>query len=93
MSNIDSINKNKKSSMDWSLVDTLRQLANQIERGEAEYNKGFICLLNDKGDFNYSTGFRMAQMKGSEAISLLEIMKSDLLNGINGLPSSFRIGE
>jgi len=35
----------------------------------------------------------MAQMKGSEAISLLEIMKSDLLNGINGLPSSFRIGE
>tara|TARA_R110000850_G_scaffold30542_1_gene84033 strand:+ start:230 stop:505 length:276 start_codon:yes stop_codon:yes gene_type:complete len=90
---VTSIKKNKESSMDWTVIETLRDLANQIERGEVEYNKCFVCLLNDEGEFNYSTGFRMSKLKGSEAVSLLEIIKSDLLNGINGMPSKFTAGE
>ena len=86
---VEYIKKNKKSSMDWTVVETLRSLANEIERGDVIYNKCFICLLDDTEDGEYSNGFRMAQMKGSEAVALLEITKSDLLNGINGLPSSF----
>lgn len=85
---IEYIKKNKKSSMDWSVVETLRSLADEIESGESQYNKCFICLLDDN-DGEYGNGFRMAQMRGSEAVALLDITKADLLNGLNGLPSMF----
>lgn len=75
--------------MDWTVTETLRCLADEIERGEVQYNKCFICLLDDTEHEKYRTGFRMAQMKGSDAVALLEITKADLLNGINGLPSNF----
>ncbi len=82
MSNIESINKSKTSSMDWTVVDTLRSLLNDLERGDVKYNKCFICLLDSQDD-RYSTGFRMAKMIGSEAVALLDITKHDLLNAIN----------
>lgn len=90
MAKIESIKKNKKSSYDWTVVETLRQLANDIESGEDEYNKCIVLLLNDNEPGQYTTGFRLAQMKGTEVVALVEIMKSDLINGINGLPSDFR---
>ena len=86
---VTSIKKNKQSSLDWTVVETLRELANEIESGDVSYNKCFICMLDDTKEGSYSNGFRMAQMRGSEAVSLLEITKHDLLNGINGLPSNF----
>lgn len=88
--NVEFIKKNSESSMDWSIVETLREIIDKIESGEAVYNKCFLVLLNDVEEGDYRTGFRMAQMKGAEAVGLLEIVKSDLLNGINGLPSSFQ---
>lgn len=86
---VEYIKKSKRSSMDWTVIETLRSLADEIEKGEVNYNKCFICLLDDQNIEDYSTGFRMAQMKGSEAVSLMEIIKHDLLNGINRLPSNF----
>ena len=88
MSNVSHIKQSKKSSMDWSVIETLRSLADEIESGEVNYNKCFICLLDDEADGDYGWGFRMAKMKGSEAVALLEITKSDLLNCINGLSSN-----
>ena len=74
------IAKNKNSSMDWGVIETLRALADEIESGELGYNKCFICLLDDTDSDKYLNGFRMAQMKGTEAIALLEVSKSDILN-------------
>lgn len=86
--NVEFIKKNSNSSMDWSVVDTLRSLADDIESGKFDYNKCFIALLDDQGNDNYYTGFRAAQMKGSEIIALLSIVKSDFINYINGAPSN-----
>jgi len=88
MAKVESIKKNSNSSMDWTVVEALRQLANEIEEGKASYNKCFICLLDDKDDGMYGNGFRMVQMKSSEAVALLEIIKADLVNVINGVPSN-----
>ncbi|MDA3806635.1 MAG: hypothetical protein PF440_01865 [Thiomicrorhabdus sp.] len=88
MANVESIKKNKTSSYDWTVIETLRELANEIERGEINHKKCMVLLLED-GDGKYNTGFRLAQMRGSEAVALMEIMKADLVNGINGLPSDF----
>lgn len=86
---VEYIKKSKTSAMDWSLVETLRALADDIEKGEADYNKMFICLLDDTKEGKYLHSFRMAQMKGSEAVALLEIVKSDIAAGMNGVHSNF----
>ena len=90
---VEYIKKSKRSSMDWTVIETLRALADEIEKGEVNYNKCFLCLLNDEDEKDYATGFRMAQMTGSQAVSLMEIIKHDLLNGINRLPSNFEFYE
>jgi len=91
--NIESIKKNKKSSHDWTIIETLQQLIRDLESGNCSYNKCFISLLSDENEGEYTTGFRMVKMRGYEVISLLEIMKGDLVNAINGLPSEFEAEE
>jgi len=85
---IEYINKNSENSLDWTVAATLRKLADDIDTGKLSYNKCFVCLLDDTND-EYATGYRMAGMRGREALTLLDINKSDLMNAILGLPSAF----
>ena len=84
---IEYIKKNKTSSMDWTVIETLRATADALESGEREYNKCVLCMLDDniKTGGRYTPSFRVAQMSIPEAIALLEITKQDLLNILNGV--------
>lgn len=86
---VTSIKKNKSSSLDWTVVETLRTLANEIESGEVDYNKCIVLLLKNDKEGEYSSGFRLSNMVGSEAVALIEIQKNDLINAILGLPSTW----
>jgi hypothetical protein len=51
-------------------------------RGDCK--KAIVIFLEDTEDGQYDTGFSQAGMKMSEIISLLSIIKHDLLNTIIG---------
>ena len=83
--NVTSINENSDSSLDWSVKEMLLDILKQIEEEGEDflYNKMFMCLLNND-DGNFTTGFRMANMRSSEAISLLELLKIQQVVSIFG---------
>lgn len=77
---ITSIKKNKTSALDWTVIETLKQLIEDIESGECnDYNACYISLMDTRDSDHYKRGFRMSGMRFTGAISLLEIQKQDMV--------------
>ena len=62
-----------------TLVDALED----IRSGKRKCNKMLICMLDSENE-GYSTSFYAANVRASEAIALLEVVKQRFLDMIRG---------
>ena len=83
MTTVTSIKANTEDSREWTPVESFQDLIEEIQEEESIVpNKSITCILDDRigedGVPRYNHGFRLAGMTSSEAIALLEIIKTDL---------------
>lgn len=72
------------SALEWSVRETMVQLIEDIDDGKIDYTGCFVSLINVKDKDHPFWGFRMAGMRSSGAITLLELQKQDLVLSMIG---------
>jgi|GEM_PF-2990097 ABC-type tungstate transport system permease subunit len=70
---------------DASRITLESMLLNSAETETSHFKKGFLILLND--DDQYLVGYRNAGLKMSEALALVETVKTMILADMGYLPS------
>lgn len=73
----------KGDSQDWTPGECCRSTAKECDKEDTD---ACLVLMLSKGKDGkqYNTGFRNAGLSTSEAIALLEVVKSDLLRHMRG---------
>lgn len=71
---------------DASRITLESMLLNSAETETGHFKKGFLILLNDD-DGQYLVGYRNAGLKMSEALALVEAVKTMILADMGYLPS------
>lgn len=66
------------------VVKLLRKVADEIEQGETDATRCIVCLLDEQGDDRYVNGYSMEGLHSTQAISLLEVTKNDLIRAMHG---------
>lgn len=68
-----------------SVIDMLRDCIEDIKSGNrGNCKKAIVIFLEDTEDGQYDTGFSQAGMRMSEMVSLLSVIKHDMINIITG---------
>jgi len=68
-----------------SVIDMLRDCIEDIKtRNRIDCKKAIVIFLHDMEDGQYDTGFSQAGMKTSEIVTLLSVVKHDLLDVLTG---------
>ena len=82
MDNVVNIKSKSNSSLDHNAVDTLRELADQIEsdmkNGIDTYDKVFISLAGEDTDGMFY-GYRMAGCNSHDALAMMEHCKFSMM--------------
>lgn len=79
--NIVHIGDATESSFSFSPMQLLQSVADEIERGELAPKRALIILLDDGADGTYYDVFcRMAQLRHSECLALMDYAKHMLLD-------------
>lgn len=84
MGNVRSINAHKNDAALMTPTDALREALSDIQKGIITPNKLIVVALDDT-DGMYSTRFVQANMKMSEIVALLEVMKHNIITDQMGL--------
>lgn len=74
----------KDDSTAISPVETLRCLADELERGDRKASKLIVLTQYDSPEEVYDYGYRISGMKASEVVALLEAAKQSLVRVLNG---------
>ena len=80
---ITSIKKNKSSAKDWTVRETLEDTLRQMEEEDFIFDQAIICFLKTDGD-TYISGLRLSNMTGSEAVTLMEVVKGQIVDNLRG---------
>ena len=82
--NIHMIKQSKRSALDWTIEESLRSLLKECTEETFPYTKMLVCLVDDTDD-KYIAGYRMAGLRGTEAIPLMEVVKTSMMFDLMGL--------
>lgn len=70
------------STLSWDMIQVLEEAIQDIKDGKLP-NKGLVLFLDDSGG-GFSTRWLKAGLFNSEAIALIEVFKSELLDMLKG---------
>lgn len=65
-------------------VECLRDAIADLESGERQANKALVLLLNAGDDGTYDFGFLASDLRSSEMVALLEVVKTYVLRSLVG---------
>lgn len=66
---------------EWSVEDCLLDALEDVRSGKREANAVLVLFL-DNGDERYDTAWQAANLRGSESIALMEVVKTTILRGM-----------
>lgn len=82
------IGEKSNDNKHYTVIQVVEELLEDLKKEDDDkWNGVFIALVN-RSTGNYETGFRIANMSSSEAIALLEIMKTRMLGAMNFVRNS-----